>query len=388
MAVNDLTFNQLSTVLKEIVEQATGQKAQAIVDTSSFVSVAQTALKTGYDPLATAVSQVLSRTIFSIRPYSAKFRGLEASPIRWGNHVRKLQLVDIESENDDRFALVDGQSLDPYVVNKPEALQTNFYGANVIQHHTTIFRDQLDNAFSSPEEFGRFISMQMQNVTDVLTMERENTARAAVANFIGGKSLGDASNVVHLLTLYNTATGESFTPVTIKKPENYVPFMRWAYGLIKTLSGLLTERSLAYHINITDKPIMRHTPLRNQKIYLFTPEMNNIDASVLSTTFHNEFLKIADHEEVNFWQTLEDPKSVNVTASYMNASGAIVTGDASVDNIFGVIFDEEAIGYTPVNQWSAPSAFNPRGGYTNIFYHETVRYWNDFTENGLVLLLD
>ena len=164
--------------------------------------------------------------------------------------------------------------------------------------------------------------------------------------------------------------------------------MRWAYGLIKTLSGLLTERSLAYHINITDKPIMRHTPLRNQKIYLFTPEMNNIDASVLSTTFHNEFLKIADHEEVNFWQTLEDPKSVNVTASYMNASGAIVTGDASVDNIFGVIFDEEAIGYTPVNQWSAPSAFNPRGGYTNIFYHETVRYWNDFTENGLVLLLD
>jgi len=388
MAVNDLTFNQLSTVLKEIVEQATGQKAQAIVDTSSFVSVAQTALKTGYDPLATAISQVLSRTIFSIRPYSAKFRGLEASPIRWGNHVRKLQLVDVESENDDRFALVDGQSIDPYVVNKPEALQTNFYGANVIQHHTTVFRDQLDNAFSSPDEFGRFISMQMQNVTDVLTMERENTARAAVANFIGGKSLGDATNIVHLLTLYNTATGESFTPVTIKKPENYVPFMRWAYGFIKTLSGLLSERTLTYHINVTGKPIMRHTPLRNQKIYLYTPEMNNIDASVLSTTFHNEFLKMADHEEVNFWQTLADPKKINVTASYMAADGTITTGDAEVDNIFGVIFDEEAIGYTPVNQWSAPSAFNPRGGYTNIFYHETVRYWNDFTENGIVLLLD
>ena len=27
-------------------------------------------------------------------------------------------------------------------------------------------------------------------------------------------------------------------------------------------------------------------------------------------------------------------------------------------------------------------------GYSNIFWHFTDRYWNDFTENGIVLLLD
>ena len=57
-------------------------------------------------------------------------------------------------------------------------------------------------------------------------------------------------------------------------------------------------------------------------------------------------------------------------------------------NIFGVIFDEEALGYTVVNEWSQPTPFNARGGYTNIFWHWTERYWNDFTENGIVLLLD
>lgn len=42
MAVNDLTFNQLSTVLNSIVQQATGQQAQKVTNTAEFVSVAQT----------------------------------------------------------------------------------------------------------------------------------------------------------------------------------------------------------------------------------------------------------------------------------------------------------------------------------------------------------
>ena len=57
------------------------------------------------------------------------------------------------------------------------------------------------------------------------------------------------------------------------------------------------------------------------------------------------------------------------------------------DHVFGVIFDEEAAGFTEVNEWSASTPFNARGGYSNIFYHFTHRYWNDFTENHIVLLL-
>ena len=72
--VNTMSFNQLATVLNAIHNQATGQSAAAAVDTYTFVSQAQTALRTGYDPVMNAISQVLSRTIFSIRPYSAKLR--------------------------------------------------------------------------------------------------------------------------------------------------------------------------------------------------------------------------------------------------------------------------------------------------------------------------
>ena len=103
---NDLSFNQLSSVLTTIMKEATGTNAQLTpVDTSSFVSVAQTALKSGYDPQSTAISQVLSKTIFSVRPYTRKFKGLNVSNQRYGNHVRKLTAIDKPFEEDERFKL-------------------------------------------------------------------------------------------------------------------------------------------------------------------------------------------------------------------------------------------------------------------------------------------
>ena len=133
MPVNGLTFNQLATVLNSVVSQATGKTAITPTNTGEFTSVANVALSTGYDPLMTAISQVLSRTIFSIRPYTRKFGGLEVSEQQFGNVTRKLNIADKDFENDDRFALTDGESVDMFKVNKPSVLQTNFYGANIYQ---------------------------------------------------------------------------------------------------------------------------------------------------------------------------------------------------------------------------------------------------------------
>ena len=169
---NDMTINQISTVLNGIVKQATGQNSLAVTDTSSFVTVAQAALKVGYDQLTTAISQVLSRTIFSVRPYTRKFGGLEVSNQRYGNHVRKLSAVDKDWVDDDRTKLVDGQSVDQYKVRKPEVQQLNFYGQETYERYMTIYRDQLDTAFSSPDEFSSFIGMMMSNVN-----ERNNSPR-------------------------------------------------------------------------------------------------------------------------------------------------------------------------------------------------------------------
>ena len=389
---NTLTIDQVSTVLNAIVAQATGNAAIATADTKDFVTVAQTGLLAGYDPLIGAISQVLSRTIFSVRPYTRKFKTLEADSITYGNHVRKLNIADKAAQNDGRLPLTDGVAVDQQQVSKPTILQTNFYGAQTYERQYTIFKDQLDTAFSSPEEFARFISMVVQNVSDMIEQDHEQFARLTVANYIGGVIAGPnaANQVVHLLTEYNTATGLSLTATTVLQPANYPGFIKWAFARIAALSALLTERSEVFHTNVTGKTIQRHTPESEQRVYLYAPSKFGIESRVLADTYHDNYLSMAKHEAVNFWQAIKTPDTINVKPTFMKADGTLQTPTNAVvqANVFGVIFDREAMGYTTVNQWSSPAPFNAKGGYTNVFFHFTDRHWNDFTENGIVLLMD
>lgn len=382
-------FNS-GAILNSIINQATGKTEMTATNTKSFVTVATTALGIAPDILLNAISQVLSKTIFSIRPYSRKFKGLYQDNLRFGNHVRKINIADKDWENDIRYDLVDNESIDDQIVSIPKVLQTNFYGQNIYSRHITLFRDQLNIALQNENEFQRFITMIMTNASDLIEQAHETTARMTLANFIGGKVAGDPDNVIHLVTKYNDVAGTTLTADTVKQPENFVPFMKWATGYIKTVSDWMTERTQKFHINVNGKEISRHTPYNKQKLYLYSEELNNIDASVMTSIFNDSYLKMADHEKVGFWQSIDSPDGINVAPSYMLNDGTIKTDAeaAATANIFGVLFDEEAVGISTYAQWSAPSPFNARGGYSNIFWHFNDRYYNDFTENGVVFLLD
>lgn len=388
---NDLTFAQISTILNDIVQLATGLEAPKVLDYSSFVNQAQLALKVGYDPVLNAISQVLARTIFSVRPYTRKFRGIEADSQRWGNHVRKIQWVDKDWVDDPRYTLTNGGTVDMYKINLPEVMQTNFYGANTFKRYITILRDQLDNAFHGPDELARFMAGTMQNISDQMEQAHESLARATVCNFIAAKYTADSTSVIHLLTEYNTLIGTepALTVEDIYKPENFKPFMQWVFGRLAGISSMMTERTVKYQLNISGKPITRHTPVIRQRVYLYAPNVYYTQTMALANTLQPQFLQAGSFEAVNFWQSVDTPDNINITASYTDTNGVVQKSSAvNINNVLGVIFDEEALGYTVVNQWNAPTPFNADGGYSNIFWHFTDKYWNDLTEKGVVLMLD
>lgn len=398
---NNLSIDDISAVANAVIANAQGRTGAAAVQTADFTTIADIALKSGYDPLATAISQVLSRTIFSYRPYSAKFRGLEKTAEKWGNHVRKLNPLEKPLEVDNRLrkdnltALADGDSIDQYKINKPEVLQTNFYGSQDYQKSMTIWRDQLDTAFNSPEQFGNFLSMMMGSATDQLTQAREALARGSIVNLIGGTyTLG---NVWHVLTSYNTETGGSYTAVTIMEPSNFADFYRWFVAKLQTIMDQFEERTTLNHVNPfvngVQKVLPRHTPRSLQHLYMYADFMNKAESIAISTTFHDDYLKKADFEKVTFWQNPATPQAISTTVNYLaagsaQADSAIITAVFANDAILGILFDDEAAGINPVNQWAAPTPFNARGGYYNQYWHETTRWYNDNTENALVLVLD
>lgn len=398
MAANTLGITQIGSVLNNIVEQATGQKQLAVTDTASFVTVAQTGLLTGSENLMNAVSQVLSKTIISNRPYSRKFKGLEADSIMYGNHVRKINYIDGDWQDNEYLPITEGTAVDQQKPTKSKVIQTNFYGSTDCEIPWTIFREQILTAFSGPEELSAFITGQLQNISDRTEQKHESMCRAALANLIGGIiTIANAPQIVHLLTEYNTESGQELTATTVYAPDNFASFMRWVYARIGIVSDYLTERSTVYHQNLTAGTIARHTPKDAQRLFVYSPALRKSEANALSTTYHDNYLGISVTESVSFWQSIKTPDSINVLPSYLAPDGTIkkrmnAKGDATEalnqSKVFALLMDREAAGMTVINDRMTSAPYNGAGEYQNFWRKFTDRYWNDFTENAVVFLLD
>ena len=417
MAVNNMTIEQASAFLGAIVSQMQGGSL-ASVSTGTFTSVAQNALKQGYDPLLTAISQVLSRTIFSIRPYRGKFSGLMVDSNKYGAITRKVNYIDGVLEDDQRLyytgttPYVSGNTPTPdqWAFRKPVTWQSNFYGADTYQRVTTIYKDQLDTAMSSASMFSEFIAGQIQNIVDQLEQVGDAKARAALINYIGGKiqleiDSDPATHVIHLFTDYAADTGTTLTLATYLAPANFKPFAEWLFAKVATVTDMMSERGHKFNFSPTlggsKAYIERHTPKERMKAYFVADAFNKIQAMAISEVFNKDELRMIDFNAVNYWQSAKDP--YNITASICVNDAAVnitsaTTNDLTTDSVttkgtpdtpvLGVIFDEEALGLSIVNEGVYDTGLNAASLTNNRFWHFTSRIWNDFSENGVVLMLD
>ena len=389
MAVNTLGMEQIYTLINSIHAQATGSTTIQATDLSTFISVAQETLQTGYDNTIGAISQVLNRTIYAVRPYDEKFKGLEYSAERWGGITRKINYADTQALAELTYGLTDGYSVDQYIVKNPKVLETHYYGSDVYKGQYTIYTRQLDEAFRNPEEFGSFISGLMTHFANERTQWLENLKRMILVNGITAK-LDMAQDVVHLLTEYNTATGLSLTATTVMQPANFDGFMKWMFARVSNISRLMTERSELFQQVITGYAINRHTPMEDQRIYLDNQLLDGMTARVLADTYHDNFLTYSDVEGVNYWQSIKAPRSVSAKPVYVDSAGAvkIATGNVTDSAIVGIMFDRDAMGYNIYQDSLETSPYNADGQYYNLFHHVRVQLQNDVTEKIVVLALD
>lgn len=400
----DFAIKQAATILNAVVAQQTGTSALANINNlNDFISVAEVALKTGVDPVLNAVSQVWRNTVFAVRDYDIPLSTLRMTAQRYGNATRKLSPVAATMEDDEAYKypaaydstqtvpMGDGQTIDMFKIRKQKTLQTAFYGSLVYEQAYSIFREQFECAFHSPEELVRFMQM---NVTERMNDRRsyeEAKARLLQANFIAALiDEADTTRVIHLLTEYNTATGLSLTATTVMQPANFVGFVRWVYARIKTIIGLMAHRSNAFQTNITGYNILRHTDARNVRVALYRPLMEQINSSVLSGLYHNDLMTLPTYEAVDFWQSIKSPQGINIKAVYTTTAGAVKqsTNNVTSSVVVGLIHDKDALGYSWINPTTAVTPLNAAGLYYNEFYHAHFSTLSDNTEKAVVLCLD
>lgn len=418
MAVNELGFTQASKILAELLQQMTGRKRIAPANFNEFVTVGQVALKCGNEKLLDAISSVMGRTLFSSRIYRGKFSRLRVSQQRFGDHVRKLTMLDQEPVDNKEYELVDGQSVDMYTIRKEDVMQLNFYGFVTYAREMMIWRNQLNVAFLNPEELNRFFAMKLQNVNNQIVQDHEAFARGALCNLILG-TITSALNVnrpeslVHIVAEYNVYAGTTFTASEVLRPDNVKNFAIFFYSRMAEIFRKMEERTVLFHTRLSNKEnLKRHTPKERMKCYMFAPFMTLLDTAVKSDTFHNEYLKYMDYTPVAFWQNIYDepPSGISVHPSvpenwldgtlygrytYLDADGTLVETQTQNGSmvaqttpvILGIIFDEEACGYTVFDEHQNRTPWNASGDYAKIFFKWTNRYWNDFTENAVVIAL-
>lgn len=393
MSVNAMAFEDAAAILTSLAQQATGQAVQAVVDLSSYISVGQQTLRTGYDPLNIGLSQMVNKTIFSFRPYRGALASLDRDANEWGAITRKVNAINQPVESEGSYALTDGQhSPDMFDVRKPKLWQSNFYGFDVWADHVSVTRKQLKNAVLNPAEMGRLMDLILGTKANEMEISRVAFRRATLANMIASVvALNNSVQIRHLLTEYNTATGLSLTAQTVMQPANYAPFIRWAYAQIAKVSDLLEESNATYHLNPSAGTILRHTPKADQRLYVYSGALHDIDAQVLATTFNDDRVKLpAVTESVNFWQSPDSPQEINIIPAYIDATGAVVANPSAqnVEAIFAVLLDRDAVGVNFYDQSVEVSPYEAAGQYYNYWYHDGHRYYNDVTENAVVFLMD
>lgn len=385
-------------IINEVVEQATGRKDLTAVDTSSFVSVGETVLNTGVENTLNAISTVIARTIFSVRPYKSRLSSLQVTGDRWGAIVRKVVNLysPTEASNDwntqiNPAQLADGNSIDMYKINSPKVVQLNFYGTKVLQKHITRFRDQLSLAFHDEREFMRFIDSVMVEFSNEIELANEEKARALLINYMAGLQVMNSGNVVDLVAEYNNEFGTTYTREVLLA-DHLTEFMQYFVSEVKIVSDRLVDMSVLNHANLTNyQPIIRHTPKSRQRMIMYGPLFTQAEARVFSEIFNPLYLELGGRlETVNFWQNQKSPTSISATPNILNvATGESkkATANVVIPYVVGMIYDIEAIGIMPQFEYASTTPFNSAGGYYNMYYHWRFNAYADYTENAVLFIL-
>lgn len=395
MAVNSYTPQDSYTLINAVAKQATGRSDLVATDTSSFVSVGETLLRTGVENTLNALSTVFAYTYFSNEKYTGKLATIEQTSGQWGAITREITVLSQDAEASEDWntdlngnQLADGNAVDMYKIKKPKALELKFYGTKLLQRHITRFRDQLAQAFSSEGEFMRFYESVMIEFRNDIETDRESERRATMLNFMAGLSAMGQS--VDLVAEYNTKNGTTLTRkdlLTSKKAD----FMAFVVARIKLDSERLTERSSLYHANITGYPdILRFTRKENQRLLMYSGFWIDSTTQVLPWTFSDKELQIENKELVNWWQSASNDTAIKITPSILDtATGNAKVADAEVDlpYVLGLLYDRRAMGVQFQFDYASSTPFNSAGGYWNMFVHSRKNFWNNFTHNGILYIL-
>lgn len=400
---NTLTPTDVYGIVNAMSQEMFGANASiTALDTSTFVTVGEAMLRTGYTNTLDALSNVIGRTIFAVRRYNGKFKVILKTPLEWGGIERKISFYAKPMQASGNWntdiagtQLDDGQSIDPWVISKKYPLEINFCGVKTIEYQITVFRDQLRLAFTSEQMFADFVAAMMVDVANDLESKVEAENRLMVINAIGATyNEGGTRQVVNLTSEFNTYYNISPAYTTQQLLTTYLAdFVAFMVARIQGDMELMSERNKLFHIYPARNDdsgnalqLLRHTPPEARRLILYMPLIRAEEKNVFPSLFDSSYLKLENYEGVEYWQNPDVPMAVSVEPNELDpATGQSKKGNAvALSNVVGLLFDRDALSCSVKFESANSTQLNARGLYTNQFWHFAQNYKLDQTENMIL----
>ena len=380
-----MKVEQIAEIVNQTTAEVTGTEALENVDLNKVVEVGAEVLDNDklIDNYVKSLIDHIGKVVFVNRPYTGSTPSVMMDSWEYGAILEKIQYEGLpEAEENDSWNLEDGRSYDPNIFYKPTVSAKFYSERKTFDIPMSFAQRQVKSAFSNSQQLQAFFAMIETAISNGMTVKMDSLVQLTIANAIATVYNNKLTNPVQyydLVTAYRTATGDNtVTPENaLVKPE----FTRWASMHMKRVAARM--RKLSTLFNAGGK--YRHTPADRLHLILHSDFTAAAEAFLYSDTYHNEYVKLPQAEEVAFWQ------GSGTGFAWSDTSKIIVTPSGSdepttVNNVVGIFFDRYALGVSNLDR-RVTTNWNPKAEFTNNWYKFDAGYFNDFNENIVVFTL-
>lgn len=383
-----MTVEQVYQLVNLATQETLGESAVVAENLSNVVDIGtQIFNANAVDNYVRSLVNHIGKVIFVNRVYSGSAPSVLMDGWEYGSVLEKITAELPEATENESWELEDQTSYDPNIFYQPK-VSAKFFNKKVTFEIPMSFTErQVKQSFSNAEQLNAFMSMLYNAVDKSLTVKMDGLIMRTINNMIaetlfaeyGATAYSSDSGVkaVNLLYLYNDRFTQSLSADEALTDPEFLRFAAYTMGVYVTR---LKKISSLFNIGGKDRftaPDMLH-------VVMLTDFKQAASVYLQSDTFHDEFTKLPEAEEVPYWQgsgldyDFDSVTAINVTT----ASGHNV----SATGILGIMFDRDALGVTNLDR-RVTTNYNPKAEFYSNWYKFDSGYFNDTNENFVVFFV-
>ena len=382
-----MQVNQIYEIVNTITGEVLGETGLVKENLDNIVEIGQQIQNAGaVDNYVKSLVNHIGKVVFVNRPYAGNVPSVLMDAWEFGSIMEKITAELQEATENESWELENGESYDPNIFYKPTVSATFFNKRITFEVPSSFTEKQVKESFSNAVQYNAFVSMLYNAIEKSITVKVDNLIMRTINNFIAltvnddyaGASYSSKSGVkaVNLLYLYNNKFNKSLTAANALTDPDFIRFAAYEMGLY---TSRLTKLSRLFNIGGKD----RFTPNDLLHVVLLTDFKQAANVYLQSDTFHNEFTRLPNAEEVPYWQGSGTDYDFS-TISKINVT--VGENDYEIGGILGVMFDRDALGVTNIDK-RVTTNYNPKAEFYNNWYKYDAGYFNDTNENFVVFFV-